>query len=182
MEAVRRKEKHCVADANAPNGQYQADFSKRERDTVYVGFKNAVSPLRVTIRLLEAISDNPKYNKFMPLLRQLKEKVLIELFEKCELIAQHTQKHCLGRKGNSTETEVFFNKVVGDFYRYMAEFTPKQEAKQLGMCKEKAQKAYTKAMEVAQNGFGFKKALDVCNSTRLSVSLHFANFTFELLG
>ena len=149
---------------------------------MYVGFKNAVSPLRVTIRLLEAISDNPKYNKFMPLLRQLKEKVLIELFEKCELIAQHTQKHCLGRKGNSTETEVFFNKVVGDFYRYMAEFTPKQEAKQLGMCKEKAQKAYTKAMEVAQNGFGFKKALDVCNSTRLSVSLHFANFTFELLG
>jgi len=59
----------------------------------------------------------------------LKEKVLTELYEKCESIAQHTMKFCISRKGNSTETEVFFNKVIGDFYRYMAEFTPKSDTK-----------------------------------------------------
>lgn len=38
-------------------------------------------------------------------------------------------KFCIARKGNSTETEVFFNKLIADFYRYTAEFTPKTEAK-----------------------------------------------------
>jgi len=52
MEAVRRKEGHFIPDENAPGGKYLADFSKRERDTIYVGYKNAVSPQRVTIRLL----------------------------------------------------------------------------------------------------------------------------------
>jgi len=38
-------------------------------------------------------------------------------------------KYSIGRKGNSTESEVFFNKLIADFYRYMAEFTPKSETK-----------------------------------------------------
>lgn len=69
-EAIRRKEAHYVPDENAPNGKYLADFSKRERDTIYVGYKNAVSPLRVALRLIQAIADNPKYNKFQPLLQK----------------------------------------------------------------------------------------------------------------
>ena len=64
MEAIRRKEVHHIEDLNAPGGKYLADYSKRERDTIYVGFKNAVSPLRVCLRLITAIADNPKYNKF----------------------------------------------------------------------------------------------------------------------
>jgi len=86
MESVRRKEGHFIPDENAPNGKYLADYSKRERDTIYIGFKNAVSPLRVTLRLVQATADNPKYNKFNPLLKQMREKVLTELYETCEKI------------------------------------------------------------------------------------------------
>ena len=87
LEAVKRKEGHFIEDPTAPSGKYHADYSKRERDTIYVGFKNSVSPLRVTLRLLTAIADNPKYNKFNPMLKALKEKVFTELTEKCEVVA-----------------------------------------------------------------------------------------------
>ena len=91
-------------------------------------------------------------------------------------------KYSISRKGNSTETEVFFNKMIADFYRYMAEFTPKTELKQLNYCKEKCSKHYARAHDLGTNGFGFKKGLDPCNSTRLSVALHFGNFQYEQLG
>ena len=129
IEAIKLKEEHTVKDEVNPDSVYPADYSKRERDSIYVSFKNAISPLRVTLRLIKAVSDNPKYNKFTPHLKLLQEKVLTELYEKCETICQVTNKHSISRKGNSTETEVFFNKLVADFYRYMAEFTPKSESK-----------------------------------------------------
>lgn len=87
LEAVQRKENHFVEDKTAPTGKYHADFSKRERDTIYVGMKNSISPLRVSLRLILAISDNPKYNKFTPLLKKEKEKIQTELYEKCEIAA-----------------------------------------------------------------------------------------------
>ena len=182
MQAVQKKELHHIADPNAPKGQYLADYSKRERDTIYVGMKNAVSPLRVTLRLISAISDNPKYNKFNPMLQKLRAKVMEELNEKCEAIAAQILKFSIGRKGNSTETEVFFNKMIADFYRYIAEFTQKSDTKALNYCKEKCQKHYTRAYDLSRNGMGFKKALHPCNTTRLSTVLHFGNFLNEQMG
>lgn len=75
LEAVKRKEGHFILDETTPTGKYHADYSKRERDTIYVGFKNTVSPLRVTLRLVSAISDNPKYNKFNAMLKTMCKKV-----------------------------------------------------------------------------------------------------------
>lgn len=88
-------------------------------------------------------------------------------------------KHTVSRKGNSTETEVFFNKLVADFYRYMAEFTPKTDTKQLAYSKDKSGRHYERAHELAEKGFGFKKSLGPCNSTRLSTAMHYGNFLFE---
>ncbi len=86
IEAIKFKEAHTIKDAMDPDSVYPADYSKRERDSIYVSFKNTVSPLRVTLRLIKAVSDNPKYNKFTPNLKVLHDKVLTELYEKCETI------------------------------------------------------------------------------------------------
>jgi 14-3-3 protein epsilon len=116
------------------------------------------------------------------MLKKMREKVYAELAEKCEAIATHIMKYSISRKGNSTETEVFFNKMIADFYRYLAEFTIRTDMKTLTHCKDKCTKHYTRAWEVSKNGLGFKKALDPCNTTRLSTALHYGNFLNEQMG
>lgn len=71
IQAIKLKEQHTRKDPVDPGAEYPQDYSKRERDSIYVSFKNTVSPLRVTLRLIKALSDNPKYNKFTPHLKIL---------------------------------------------------------------------------------------------------------------
>jgi len=72
FDAIQRKETHCIKDLTVPAGKYPADFTKRERDTIYVGFKNSVSPLRTSLRLINALLDNPKYGKYTAALNKYK--------------------------------------------------------------------------------------------------------------
>jgi len=73
IDVLQRKELHFIKDLSVPSGKYPADFTKRERDTIYVGFKNSVSPLRVNLRLLNALLDNPKYGKFTNAINKFKQ-------------------------------------------------------------------------------------------------------------
>jgi len=88
-----------------------------------------VSPLRVSIRLINSLLENPKYGKYTGALNKFKQQLINELIEKCDLITQKLQQYVIGRKGNSTDTEAFFQKAVADFYRYICEFLPKNEEK-----------------------------------------------------
>jgi hypothetical protein len=73
FDALLRKEVHCIEDLTVPAGKYPADYTKRERDTIYVGFKNSVSPLRVSLRLITSLLDNPKYGKYAGALNKYKQ-------------------------------------------------------------------------------------------------------------
>jgi len=39
-------------------------------------------------------------------------------------------KFCVNRRGNSTESEVFFNKMIADYYRFLGEFTKKDRKRE----------------------------------------------------
>ncbi len=43
-------------------------------------------------------------------------------------------------------------------------------------------KFYKKAFELSSVGLGFKKPLEPCNLTKLSIALHYGNFMFDILG
>lgn len=75
---------HCIKDLSVPQGKYPADFTKRERDTIYVCLKNSISPLRVNLRLVNALLDNPKYGKFTGALNKFKLQLYNELLDKCD--------------------------------------------------------------------------------------------------
>lgn len=103
------------------------------------------------------------------------------MLEICERVNEKLRVYAIGRRGNSTETEVFFNKMVGDFFRYKIEFmNPK--SKDFIMAIREGTKFYDRAWDIANNGMGFKKALGICNPTRVSVLMHFCNWKFEVLN
>ena len=108
VDALVRKETHSIKDLTVPTGKYPADYTRRERDTIYIGFKNSVSPLRVSLRLINSLLENPKYGKYTGALNKYKQNLITELIEKCDLITQKLQQYAIGRKGNSTDTEAFF--------------------------------------------------------------------------
>lgn len=73
IDALVRKETHCIKDLTVPAGKYPADYTKRERDTIYIGLKNTISPIRVSLRLVNSLLDNPKYGKYAGALNKFKQ-------------------------------------------------------------------------------------------------------------
>ena len=43
----------------------ESDYTKKERDTLYVGLKNMISSKRSALRVLLQIKDNPKYTRYI---------------------------------------------------------------------------------------------------------------------
>merc|ERR1712173_453795 len=73
------------------------------------------------------------------------------------------------------ETEVFYLKMCGDYYRYLAEFLPDSGSETEDSSKEDAKKYYSDAMEVA------KKGLPETHPTRLGLALNFSVCYYEIL-
>jgi hypothetical protein len=178
LEALTLKENHTIAAPDMPAGKQVADFTKRERETIYAGLKACVSPLRVQLRTIAALMENPKYARFQEPLTHLYEKIEKEFIDLCNEVITKLMKFTLGRRGSSTESEVFFHKMVGDYYRFLFEFTPPSQKKEIDKIKKEGKRFYAKAIDLAIKGHGFKKPLHKLNATYLSCVLHSCNFYF----
>jgi len=72
--------------------------------------------------------------------------------------------------GKKDETEVFYLKMSGDYYRYLAEFRQSNDS-----YKEKSREYYQKALDVAQDN------LPETHPTRLGLALNFSVCYYEIL-
>lgn len=72
-----------------------------------------------------------------------------------------------------SESKAFFLKMIGDYYRYVAESA---SGSQLEEVKKGALEYYNKATEVSQ------KDLGACNPIRLGLALNFSVFYFEVMN
>lgn len=75
-------------------------------------------------------------------------------------------------RANTVETEVFYLKMKGDYYRYYAECVTGDKNKEAG---EKGHEAYKKAAENAES-------LPTTNPTRLGLSLNYSVFLYEIIN
>lgn len=71
------------------------------------------------------------------------------------------------------ESKAFFLKMVGDYYRYVAESASPEKLEEV---KHGALDYYNKASEVAT------KDLNACNPIRLGLALNFSVFYFEVMN
>jgi hypothetical protein len=109
------------------------------------------------------------------LLKKYKEIVEAELETICnEVIKLLTDHLCKNVEGNGDETEVFYLKMCGDYYRYLSEFktAPEDKAKEI---KSNAEKYYKEAMDVAEAN------LNETHPTRLGLALNFSVCYYEIL-
>merc|ERR1712227_438639 len=96
------------------------DFTIDERNLLSVGFKNQIGANRGAIRTIGAIEQNPKYQKFGAALKTYKTKIEQDLYDQCMAIVTKVKKSCL-ELAQDDESKAFFYKMIGDYYRYVAE-------------------------------------------------------------
>jgi len=174
-EAAERYEDMCgfmkelVAWANTT----REDLTVEERNLLSVAYKNVVGARRASFRTLNVTASEAKddanalvveYRKQVEdELNKISREVLDLLVTTLIKIAQNST------AADKNESSVFYLKMAGDYYRYLAEFVNDKEVEQ------NAREFYSKAMEIANT------TLDATHPIRLGLALNFSVCYYEIL-
>jgi len=156
-------------------GQGDKELAVEERNLLSVAYKNAVGSRRAAWRIITSVkqkeatkgnSDNAGYATEYCLI------VEKELDEICHKILDLLDTHLISNSA-SGESKVFYFKMKGDYFRYIAEYKNEVEKK---TASDNAHEAYKQAMEIAKN------ELLVTHPIRLGLALNFSVFYYEVLN
>jgi hypothetical protein len=144
--------------------------SNDDRNLLSVAFKNLINSKRTAIRTITAIEQNPKYTQFSSQLANYKKKIEDLLYKDCDHIISLTKSKVLNNgRPIDDEARAFFVKLIGDYYRYIAESATGDRYETV---KQEALKAYSEANKIT---------LPPCNSIRLGLALNFSVFYYEVM-
>lgn len=162
--------------------EYASDFAKaggeelnlEERNILSVAFKNVVGTRRAAWRVLSSIEkkENNKGNaQNVDKVKYYKRQIEEELTRICQDILKLLEDHLIP-KTHSEEAQVFFNKMKGDYYRYIAEYAV---ADKRNAAAQKALAAYGDAHDIAQ------KSLASTHPVKLGLALNYSVFYYEIM-
>ena len=153
--------------------QAHGELSLDERNILSVAFKNAVGSRRASWRVLTSVEqkEEKKEKGQVEKVKKYKQGIEKELKVYCEKILDLVDK-TLMTTSTSDEAKVFYQKMKGDYCRYLAEFQ-KGEAKDGSS--NTALEAYQAAYSVAQ------EKLSSTHPIRLGLALNFSVFYYEIM-
>ena len=151
-----------VLDARGP------EVTSDERNLLSVAFKNLISSKRAACRTIAAIEQNPKYSKYNGPLASYKQSIENKLTADCQRVIDMINSKVLSKSCDG-ESKAFFIKMVGDYYRYIAE---NAKGALMEEVKQKALKAYEQANIIT---------LPPCNPIKLGLALNFSVFHYEVM-
>jgi len=151
------------------------ELSVEERNLISVAYKNAVGSRRASWRIISSVEQKEasKGNtQNVDMAKAYRIRVETELNRICDEILQLIDGSLIPTS-TSGECKVFYYKMKGDYYRYIAEFT---EGEGKTGAANNAHDAYKEAMAVATTD------LVVTHPIRLGLALNFSVFHYEVLG
>ena len=150
------------------------DLSSDERNLLSIAYKNTISLDRQAIRTLlayESKEAKKAESPYLEYIREYKQKVQKELEDLCNKICETIDTNLLP-KANTDEAKVFYHKMKGDYYRYIAENVDgdtKKKYSDLGLA------AYNAALDAANS-------IDYKNPIKLGLALNLSVFYYEVVG
>ncbi|KAI8007781.1 hypothetical protein LOK49_LG07G03077 [Camellia lanceoleosa] len=164
-----------MVDAMKKVANLDVELTVEERNLLSVGYKNVVGSRRASWRILSSIEqkEESKGNEVnAKRIKEYRHKVESELTEICgdimTVIDEHLIPSCSG--GEST---VFYYKMKGDYYRYLAEFKAGNEKKEAA---DLSLKAYQMASSTADTD------LPPTHPIRLGLALNYSVFYYEIMN
>ena len=151
-------------------------LSKEEKKIVSAGYKNILLEKRASWNLLNNMEkrESKKKPEQVPYIKEIKKIIEKELKEQFEEVHKIIDKFLLPN-AEDADSKVFYMRLKGDHYRYLAEISKNKE-KEYNKAIEDAEKIYKEAYEIAN------KELPVLNNTRIGLCLNFAVFYYEVKG
>ncbi|KAH0991331.1 hypothetical protein GBA52_002814 [Prunus armeniaca] len=149
------------------------ELTVEERNLLSVGYKNVIGARRASWRIMSSIEqkEESKGNEHnVKLIKGYRQKVEEELSKICNDILSIIDKHLIP-SSTSGEATVFYYKMKGDYYRYLAEFKTDQDRKE--------------AAEQSLKGYEASTANTDLPSThpiRLGLALNFSVFYYEIMN
>ncbi|KAL1917166.1 uncharacterized protein VTP21DRAFT_4822 [Calcarisporiella thermophila] len=153
----------------------EQELSVEERNLLSVAYKNVIGARRASWRIISSIlqKEESKGNEgHVVMIKKYLEKVESELASICKDILEVLDKHLIG-KATSDESKVFYNKMKGDYYRYLAEFATESVRKDAA---DESLKAYKSATDIAI------VSLPPTHPIRLGLALNFSVFYYEIFN
>merc|ERR1712055_279298 len=149
------------------------ELSNEERNLLSVAYKNVVGARRSSWRVISSIEQKTEGSeRKQQMAKEYREKVEKELRDICNDVLKLLGDYLIAKASNA-ESKVFYLKMKGDYYRYLAEAA-------IGDAKtaviEDSQKAYQDAFEIS------KSKMQPTHPIRLGLALNFSVFYYEILN
>ncbi|KAG0503761.1 hypothetical protein HPP92_003833 [Vanilla planifolia] len=151
------------------------ELSIDERNLLTIAYKNVVGTRRNSWRIVSSTEQKEESlgaAERAALARDYRARIEDELSSACESILQLLETR-LVPSATSDESKVFYYKMKGDYYRYLAEFKVGDERKEAA---ENTFAAYEFAQDIAT------KVLAPSHPLRLGLALNFSVFHYEILN
>jgi len=147
------------------------ELSNEERNLLSVAYKNVVGARRSSWRVIQSIKDKKDTNERKQAMADgYRESIEKELREICQEVLTLIDKHLLTKCPEDPESKVFYYKMKGDYYRYLAEVGGDQRKEKAG----DSEAAYQSAFDYA------KESLQPTHPIRLGLALNFSVFFYEI--
>ncbi|XP_034033427.1 14-3-3 protein gamma-1 [Thalassophryne amazonica] len=150
-------------------------LSNEERNLLSVAYKNVVGARRSSWRVISSIEQKASVDsneKKIEMVKAYREKIEKELESVCNDVLNLLDVYLIkNSNGDQHESRVFYLKMKGDYYRYLAEVAT--EEKRADAVK-KSLDAYKDAHDVS------KKHMQPTHPIRLGLALNFSVFYYEI--
>jgi len=150
--------------------QQPKELSVEERNLLSVAYKNVIGSRRASWRVVSSIEQ--KNEDHIELVTSYKGKIEKELTDICNQILKIIDDSLIPNS-SSEEGKVFYYKMKGDYYRYLAEFQSEPQRKETS---DNALDAYKSASGIANS------ELAPTHPIRLGLALNFSVFYYEIMN
>ncbi|KAK3230895.1 hypothetical protein Dsin_002776 [Dipteronia sinensis] len=164
-----------MVEAMKKVAKLDVELTVEERNLVSVGYKNVIGARRASWRILSSIEqkEESKGNEQnVKRIKDYRQRVEDELAKICNDILSVIDNHLIP-SSTSGESTVFYYKMKGDYYRYLAEFKSGEDRKDAA---DQSLKAYEAATMTATS------ELPPTHPIRLGLALNFSVFYYEILN
>ncbi|XP_059662715.1 14-3-3-like protein B [Cornus florida] len=164
-----------MVDAMKKVARLDVELTVEERNLLSVGYKNVIGARRAAWRILSSIEQKEESKGNDVNAKRIKEyrgKVESELSTICSDIMTVIDEHLIP-SSSAGESTVFYYKMKGDYYRYLAEFKAGNEKKEVA---DQSLKAYEMASTTAETD------LSPTHPIRLGLALNFSVFYYEIMN